>query len=196
MTKLCSAEGCTRGLLAKGLCRLHYKRMQRNGNLTLMIAEKGSVKPLCPVTDCDREVKAGGYCIMHYKRQKRNGTTDRVLRQYSLGARCEHCGSFGRNGRLVKGFCHACYLRQFKKGYVERDIAPQGSGTLTKAGYRVITVDGKREYEHRHYMGARKGEVVHHKDGDPSNNDPDNLEILSSQSAHMKLHAAKREKHD
>ena len=55
-----------------------------------------------------------------------------------------------------------------------------------------ITVEGRREYEHRYNMGARKGEVVRHKDGNPSNNDPDNLEIFSSQSEHMKLHAAKR----
>lgn len=34
----------------------------------------------------------------------------------------------------------------------------------------------------------KKGEVVHHKDGNPINNLIDNLEVLSSQVEHAKLH--------
>lgn len=34
----------------------------------------------------------------------------------------------------------------------------------------------------------KKGEIVHHKDGNPRNNSIDNLEVLSSQSEHAKLH--------
>lgn len=34
----------------------------------------------------------------------------------------------------------------------------------------------------------KKGEVVHHKDGNPRNNLIDNLEVLSSQVEHAKLH--------
>ncbi len=33
-----------------------------------------------------------------------------------------------------------------------------------------------------------KGEVVHHKDGNILNNHPDNIEILTSQSEHAKIH--------
>jgi len=36
------------------------------------------------------------------------------------------------------------------------------------------------------------GEVVHHIDGNPANNDPDNLQILASQADHARLHNAKR----
>jgi hypothetical protein len=32
-------------------------------------------------------------------------------------------------------------------------------------------------------------EIVHHKDGDPINNDPENLEVLQSQSEHSEIHA-------
>jgi HNH endonuclease len=31
-------------------------------------------------------------------------------------------------------------------------------------------------------------EVVHHRDGDPSNDDPSNLEVLPNHAAHMRLH--------
>lgn len=34
----------------------------------------------------------------------------------------------------------------------------------------------------------KKGEVVHHKDGNPRNNSIDNLEVVSSQAEHAKLH--------
>jgi len=34
----------------------------------------------------------------------------------------------------------------------------------------------------------RRGEVVHHLDGDPANNHPDNLEICSSASVHRLHH--------
>lgn len=34
----------------------------------------------------------------------------------------------------------------------------------------------------------RKGEIVHHKDGNPRNNSLDNLEVLSSQAEHAKEH--------
>lgn len=34
----------------------------------------------------------------------------------------------------------------------------------------------------------KKGEVVHHKDGNTRNNLVDNLEVLSSQAEHAKLH--------
>ena len=37
----------------------------------------------------------------------------------------------------------------------------------------------------------RPGEVVHHKDEDPRNFDPSNLQVLPSQSAHAALHKSK-----
>lgn len=61
--------------------------------------------------------------------------------------------------------------------------APSGVGSLTSAGYRVITVDGATVFEHRHVMAQSLGrplldaESVHHKNGDRSFNDPSNLEL-------------------
>jgi len=59
-----------------------------------------------------------------------------------------------------------------------------------------MTVNGVREYKHRLVMNAPPGSVVHHKDGDRGNNNPDNLEIFENQSAHMKHHAAMRSRTD
>lgn len=66
--------------------------------------------------------------------------------------------------------------------------------------YRLGTGEGKTYTKlfgrHLHRVVAEEklgrplepGEVVHHKDGNKRNNDPDNLEIFPSQSEHAKEH--------
>lgn len=59
----------------------------------------------------------------------------------------------------------------------------------------------KRLGKHEHRLVAeeklgrplRKGEVVHHIDGDYKNNDPNNLMILPSQRENVKLHSVHKE---
>ncbi len=57
---------------------------------------------------------------------------------------------------------------------------------------------GDLYYEHRAVAEWKLGrplkadEVVHHKNGDPTDNHPDNLEVLPSQSAHMRKHHYER----
>lgn len=143
------------------------------------------INPFCKAENCERASQCAGYCIMHYKRWKRNGTTERVLRKYEPGARCEYCNKIAD---LSIGLCNACYTRKARKGYVERDIAPKGAGTINAGGYRVHTRFGFREYEHVLVAKTKTGQVVHHKDGNKLNNDPNNLIVCSSQSEHMRLH--------
>ena len=61
------------------------------------------------------------------------------------------------------------------------------------SNYKAIKVNGKKMDEHRYIMEQHLGrkltryEVVHHKDGDKSNNDIENLE-LTSLSEHTRQH--------
>ena len=61
---------------------------------------------------------------------------------------------------------------------------------------RLLWRDGKRVRAHRWVMEQVLGrpllptEHVHHKDGDPLNNDPSNLEVMDA-SAHMQVHKNK-----
>jgi len=59
--------------------------------------------------------------------------------------------------------------------------------------YRGVKVNGKKMDAHRHLMETLigrpldKDEVVHHRDGNPLNNSPDNL-VVMTRSEHTKLH--------
>lgn len=67
------------------------------------------------------------------------------------------------------------------------------NGAPRHDGYYRITVNGKRVLKHRYLMEKKLGrklsddEIVHHIDGDNTNNNLDNLKVLT-QSEHCKNH--------
>ena len=69
-------------------------------------------------------------------------------------------------------------------------------GTTKSYGYKVVTINGRYFPEHRIVAatvmkrGLRKGEVVHHIDINPLNNDPKNLYVFPSQKEHKAYHQA------
>jgi hypothetical protein len=85
--------------------------------------------------------------------------------------------------------------RTYVHGHNRRGL---GRGWI-EGGYRYIYVDGVKIAEHRHIVEQREGrklasnEVVHHIDGNPFNNDPDNLVVLSP-AEHQRLHACSPKK--
>ena len=70
-------------------------------------------------------------------------------------------------------------------------------GCIDEHGYNCIWVQGKPIREHRHIMQEHIGrklsrsEFVHHKDGNPANNDLGNLEVMSN-GEHTTHHNLKR----
>ena len=71
--------------------------------------------------------------------------------------------------------------------------AGTGKGWLDRRGYRWIRVDGRSIRQHRHIMETLLGrklsaqEVVHHKNGNVSDNRAENLEVISN-GEHTRVH--------
>lgn len=60
--------------------------------------------------------------------------------------------------------------------------------------YQQRKLGGSHCYEHRRVAAEKlgrplkPGEVVHHEDDDPRNNEPDNVRVFASQTEHMVYH--------
>lgn len=75
----------------------------------------------------------------------------------------------------------------------------KGNGCIDQLGYRVISYNGKQVREHRIVAEKMLGrvlnakEVVHHINGNRSDNRPENLEVYESHSEHMREHMTREE---
>lgn len=91
------------------------------------------------------------------------------------------------------GMCVKHYKRWYKKGFTELTNRAKGTGSI-KEGYVRVLIDGKMYRQHvllaEKALGKQlpKGAVVHHVDGNGTNNDTNNLVICQDQNYHLLLH--------
>jgi len=130
------------------------------------------------VEGCDTKPKSRGLCHAHYSKWRREN-------RYRLRAgtcsvrRC-------KEPHYAKGYCEKHYYAWKRYGDPKHAVrSSKGEGTITKEGYRVISVEGKRIFEHRKVMEdfvgrpLRKDEQVHHRNGKKLDNRIENLELWS-----------------
>ena len=93
------------------------------------------------------------------------------------------------------GYCGKHYYRWRVHGDpLKLKQRPPRSGTITKRGYKLLTINGKRVWEHRYVMEQQLGwklhrwEHIHHKNRIQWDNRPENLEVLDSR-IHKHRHA-------
>lgn len=148
MPEPCQVEGCEKPSNAKGYCGKHYVRWRKYGDPTYRKRKTPECEKECIIEGCDRPRRSRGYCANHWKKWKQYG--DPTVRK------------------------HRTY----------------GEGTINNQGYRLVRMPDHPNamlkgyvHEHRLVMSRilgrplRPGENVHHRNGDRSDNRPENLEL-------------------
>jgi hypothetical protein len=178
----CRAKGCERAAKAKGLCSPHYMRNRRGEPIDgVPINERGF--STCQFNECGRSVHGWGLCAGHYWQQSQGRELVPIAERMSPGGEClvEACDRTAAH----LGLCNTHYTRKShgRVGWDRpiRDKAPDGSGWITKEGYRMLVVDGRRVFEHVHefekvlgrQVRTAVGENVHHVNGNKLDNRTD-----------------------
>lgn len=144
----CSIVDCSRPVLAKGMCSLHYGRMKRTGTTELKRYD-----PICTVEGCEAKHRSNGYCQRHYMRFWKNGDPGPVesTRRW-------------RPERVVSP----------RDGYAR--VRAHGHPRADKAGMvleHIVVMEQKLGRP----LDWQAGEQAHHINGVKDDNRPENLEL-------------------
>lgn len=114
---------------------------------------------ICSVVGCEKKHDSHGYCGMHAMRVKRYGDVNYITPPNVASM----------NSRLAQPNLGKCKPHTYHK-------------YLGRHHHRVVAEEmlGRK---------LKRGEIVHHRDGNKRNNSPGNLEVMT-QSQHMRIHMA------
>jgi hypothetical protein len=150
----CQQPDRSRDVYARGWCGMHYKRWLRTGSPV-----RGERAVSCAVEGCDRQAKSRGWCHAHYQRWRTHGDVRADLPLRAAG----ECDAEGCDRpRHARQWCSTHYRRALARGH------PDGTVPMARHLQRPL----------------REDEVVHHINGNRTDNRLENLELWST--AHPK----------
>lgn len=108
--KVCSVTGCDKLVVARGWCRTHYYRWNRNGHFELLSKKAQS----CSVEGCGGAAVGWGWCGKHYSRWKTHGALECPARTAKPKQAC----SVDNCDRVVvaRGWCSSHYTKWYQTG--------------------------------------------------------------------------------
>lgn len=110
----------------------------------------------------------------------------------ALFADRQKVGSVPNGQHMRRGYMMVCPVNEITKTdpagpSVERSDRHHSIASKTH-GLRDGTKRSRREWEHRKVANAKPGQIVHHIDGNPLNNDRENLHVFNSPADHALAH--------
>ena len=192
----CCIDSCERNVYARELCQPHYKRLQRHGDVFADLPI-GRPRRGCSVPNCGLPCDGRGLCHGHYQRWQRTGDVQEEIplsrRRQPETCTAEDC----ERPAHAKGYCATHYKRAVKHGDVHDDLPIRvvtGEGWFSHGYWNVpvppelrhLTNGEPKVGQHRLVMAQHLGrplrahEVVHHINGDRTDNRLENLELWST----------------
>jgi hypothetical protein len=155
---------------------------------------------VCSVENCWNHVMAAGFCSKHYQKNLKYGDPLAGITYHPTGQICSADGCHEKAKSL--GFCIKHYTRMRKYGNTETVLkGERGKGYTRKDGYLILSGGSRASQKMLAHVHAAekavggplpKGAVVHHVDGNPSNNANSNLVVCPDQAYHLILHVRTR----
>jgi hypothetical protein len=193
----CDIDDCPRERYGKKpWCEKHYRRHLRTGSTDRKTPEHG-VRGRCAVAICKRTASSRGWCHGHYQRWRNTGDVQAHIpldrRKQPALCSVDICGRTTH----ASGLCQAHYRRKLAHGDPLAHIPLRvvtGNGTFSHGYWKIpvppdlrhLTNGATSTGEHRLVMAAHLGralepdEVVHHINGDRTDNRIENLELWST----------------
>lgn len=181
LNKKCSINKCARKHAAHGYCLMHYKRVQRHGSPEYRHGGKIIGRPC---QHCERVATAREMCDRHYQMWRKYGDALHEDKR--------------KNG-LPPGVSkhREKYIAVTDNAGNFKATVPQTDASITKLDRPHATAKkaqglrrgtSRKWLLHRKITGALKGQIVHHIDLDPGNNNIGNLHVFNSAKEHGVAH--------